>query len=95
MTDLHKNLALLAATQETLVELGKIKDIVDTLPDKNTPVGETPTENAAMAAVLKTVVELRAVLLDVICRDDVMRSTGGMYALASAASATAERPGPL
>lgn len=85
---LHQRLALLAATQDTLVELGKIKEIVDRIrPDD--------PEDAAMVEVIKTVVDLRGVLLECICGDEVMRASGCMYALANASSAATEQPHPL
>lgn len=89
MGDVRKYLSLLASTQETLVELGKMKELIDKLASKQDPELK---EDAAMAAVMATVVDLRAVLLERICDDDVMREAGGMYAIAAASSVAVDRP---
>lgn len=79
MGDVRKYLSLLASTQDALVELGKIKALLGS-PDPN------------FDAAIATVVDLRAVLLERICDDDVMREAGGMYALAAASSVAVDRP---
>lgn len=79
MGDVRKYLSLLASTQDALVELGKIKSLLGS-PDPN------------FDAAIATVVDLRAVLLERICDDDVMREAGGMYALAAASSVAVDRP---
>ena len=46
----------------------------------------------ATEGVIATVIDLRAVLLERICDDGVMREAGGMYAMAAASSVAADRP---